>query len=103
MKLTEIAKRIHTHLRAIEESPIRNPPDVQGYCQFYKSSATRQGAYVFVVYKEVQGATSMTKAEALAYLQWLDQGYTGTHRDAGVPVGVARREALANLENLRLI
>lgn len=94
MKLDEIAKRIAAHLRRFERDPEINRKrkydeaakrwvDHQGGLgSYWHASAQRAGSRVAVVYVSYQGATNLTRGEALAYLAWLDAGNVGTHWSA---------------------
>ncbi len=91
MKLTEIAERIHVHLKRIEGNPGLNPSrqydkalrqwlDVPGGIkQYYHAYAARAGSRVRVCYVAYQGSHNLTRKEALEYLEWLDSGRVGTH------------------------
>lgn len=91
MKLDEIATRITTHLSRIEADVILNPPrrfdrDLGrwvegdgGTRRLWLARAQRAGSRVRVSYVSYQSAANLTRAEALAYLAWLDAGNVGTH------------------------
>lgn len=80
MKLEEIASRINAHLRRLERDPEWNKPSpVYKTRNLYHSGAMRAGSYVQVWYVSYQGTFSWRKAEALAYLEWLDKGNKGLH------------------------
>lgn len=81
MKLDEIARRIHAHLRRFFDDPRINAPcETHGGTRpYYHPHAARGGAYARVVYVTYHGGTSLTRAEAAAYLAWLDAGNVGKH------------------------
>jgi hypothetical protein len=81
-KLSEIADRIHAHLRRIEADPELNPWDdgkVNGTKPFFHAGAHVAGARVGVRYISYQGVTNLKKADAVKYLAWLDAGNVGKH------------------------
>ena len=85
-KLAEIATRIHAHLKRFEADPkINRYKDAdrhqRGLHPFYWSGAYVGGSRVGVRYISYQGATCLTKQEALGYLAWLDAGNVGKHND----------------------
>ena len=75
MTLTEIAARINAHLARLERDARIN---VNG--MYYRPSAYRLGPRVHVRYISYQGAQLLTRAEATAYLAWLDAGNVGRWR-----------------------
>jgi hypothetical protein len=80
--LAELASRISAHLRRFEKDPKINPPrpDAGGTHAYYCPGAHAAGAKVAVSYICYQGSGfPMQRAEALAYLRWLDAGNVGTH------------------------
>lgn len=82
-KLAEIAARIGAHLKRFEADPKVNR--VFGKFKthtYYCVECCTSGPRVFVTYVGYQGNSSLTKAEALAYLEWLDAGGVGKHWDA---------------------
>lgn len=85
MKLTEIAKRIDTHLKRFEADPKINSYPAGSYQaehglrRFYNAGAVRRSNRISVWSISYQGASSLTKAEAAAYLAWLDAGNVGLH------------------------
>lgn len=81
MKLGEVAARIAAHLHRFEKDPEINAPRMshEGMVLYYLARAYAAGPYVMVTYASYQGPRSLTKAEALAYLAWLDNGNIGTH------------------------
>lgn len=84
MKLAEIAEQIAAHLKRFEADPkIARSQNTEGprlnfYCE---TSVRSSGPRVFVTYVSYHGAFSLTKAEAEAYLAWLDAGNVGRHWD----------------------
>jgi hypothetical protein len=84
MKLTEIAEKINAHLKRFEADPEINidkePP--RGLRRFFHAHAYRAGSRVGVVYISYQGASNLTRDEALKYLAMLDGGYVGRHYEA---------------------
>jgi hypothetical protein len=88
MKLIEIADRISAHLARFEADPIINAPapsrmgSSEGLKKYWHSRARQAGAYVGIVYIAYQGASNISKAEALRYLAWLDAGNVGRHYEA---------------------
>lgn len=82
MKLAEIAERIHAHLKRFEADPKLNPwrnGKVGSTKPYYCVNAFAAGSRVMVVYITYQSTTGLTKAEAEAYLAWLDAGNVGRH------------------------
>ena len=92
MKLKEIAARIDAHLKRIERDLRLNPsqkydrergwvddPSGDGLRRYFNAWAMRTGNRISVVYVSYQGASTLTKAEALRYLEWLDAGNIGKH------------------------
>ena len=78
-KLAEIAKRIAAHLYRIE---MAQPDHGSARSLFWNTGAISGGARVFVTYISYQGHASLTKADALKYLAWLDAGNVGKHWQA---------------------
>jgi hypothetical protein len=87
-KLKEIAERINAHLKRIEADPELNQ---------YKNATHRQmklkpywnscawyghGTRMGIRYISYQGNQTLTKADALEYLAWLDAGNNGKHYEA---------------------
>jgi hypothetical protein len=72
VKLAEVASRIDGHIKRIHvESKMQRP--------WYEPGAYSSGSRVFIVYVRYQGPVSITKAQALTYLAWLDAGGRGRH------------------------
>lgn len=82
-KLSEIAEGITAHLKRFEKDPKINAMDPKyKTVPYYIAYATSSGPRVFVTYINYQGNTSLTKAQALAYLGWLNAGNVGRHYEA---------------------
>lgn len=86
MKLAEIAAQINAHLKRLQADEAwnrRDRVDRDGrrkvYSVLQSVNASQAGRYVGVTYVSYQGRTNLTKAEALAYLEWLDDGNKGRH------------------------
>jgi len=83
MKLAEIAQGITAHLKRFEADPIINKMNEKYKTSpFYWPSACDSGPRIFVSYVSYQGHSSLKKAEALSYLEWLDAGNVGRHYEA---------------------
>jgi hypothetical protein len=78
--LTSIAEQISKHLQRFEGDPATNPIS-QEYktTPYYMARAWRGGAYVQIRYISYQCVTSIKRAEAEEYLDWLDAGNVGKH------------------------
>ena len=75
-KLAEIAKRIQAHLDRMEAAqPNRGTTNAR----YWHPSSRAAGPRVAVRYISYQYTNKLTKADAWAYLQWLDAGNEGTH------------------------
>lgn len=80
-KLKEVADRINEYLKRFAEDPTINvrptpnmtPPYHRPLCVYWG------GARVRLKYVSYHGEFNLTKAEAVAYLQWLDAGNVGKH------------------------
>jgi len=81
--LTEIAAGINKHLVRFEADPKINTRygGPQGTSAYYYARAWRTGNRVAVSYVTYQGTRKITRAEALAYLDWLNAGNVGKHYD----------------------
>lgn len=88
LKLTEIADRIHAHLQRFANDKKVNSftpeqvalcPSLKGLRPYYNPNAVRSGRYVWITYISYQGGVSLTKGEALRYLEALDNGFIGRH------------------------
>jgi hypothetical protein len=83
LHLAVIANRIALHLRSFERNPKINHIDkASRTARFFWASAWSTGRRVCVTYVSYQGPTKLTRAEAAAYLAWLDAGNVGTHFEA---------------------
>lgn len=72
LKLEDIANRIHGHLT-------RFARDDPGGKRFYEPIAYRSGNALGIRYINYQYDHRLTKADAAAYLEWLDAGNVGRH------------------------
>jgi hypothetical protein len=80
VKLAEIASGIERHLNRFERDPdINRRSDGNSIAPYWYARAFASGSRVFVTYVSFQGKSSLSKAEALEYLVWLNQGGIGTH------------------------
>lgn len=68
LKLAEIADRIHHHLTRPRKDS-----------DFYHPNCHRAGSKIGIKYVAYQHTSKITKREALAYLQALDEGFEGRH------------------------
>lgn len=90
MKLAAIATRIKAHLSRMEADRARNLNLVpatkrhpeQRLSHFYGPNCWSAGSRLRIMYIAYQGAGTMTRAEGLAYLAWLDAGNYGKHHEA---------------------
>ena len=98
LKLTEIADRINSHLKRFELAErdwVKENLDyneaLNHHSSYYGAGAHQAGNRVGVRYICYQGVTNLTRAEALHYLQGLDNGFKGRHfehfRKTPVPTG----------------
>lgn len=79
MKLQEIADRINDLLRKFEGDPAINIVNRYGTRTYFRPSAFAAGSKVKITYISYQGASCLSRAEALKYLQWLEAGNVGKH------------------------
>lgn len=82
MKLKEIAEKIDAYLKRFESDETINVSrdgDRLGLKPYYQARAYVAGRYVAVTYVSFQHTSNLTKAEALEYLAWLDDGNVGKH------------------------
>lgn len=87
MKLAEIAERINVHLKRLEADEEWNRhtwtggegTEHTGTRLWNAGAGYHRGPRVAVVYISYQGICHLSKAEALAYLGWLDEGNRGKH------------------------
>jgi hypothetical protein len=92
----DLALRIDAHLKRFEADPVinarcelvdgewhvvRDDPN-RGVPPYVGAHASASGRFVRVRYVSFQGTSSLTQAEATAYLAWLDAGNVGTHHKA---------------------
>lgn len=75
VKLSELADRIHDHLRRFENDPKINKEGDR----YFHSGAFRAGRFVGVRYVSYQCQHNLTRLEAIKYLEWLDAGNVGKH------------------------
>jgi len=83
--MEEIGSRINAHLKRFEKDKAINKnsqADGRGLSDYYCASAGRAGRFVCVTYITYQGHSSLTRAQAEAYLKWLDAGNAGKHFEA---------------------
>jgi len=77
LKLADIAARICAHLKRFELDPkINRYPDKarENLNPYYMPVAGASGRFVYVTYISYQGQSHLVRAEAEAYLAWLDAG-----------------------------
>ncbi len=91
LKTEEIAQRINAHLKRFERDPEINDRDsrIGGRAKFWNAFSRSNGRRVLVTYVSYQHTSSLKKAEALAYLAWLDAGNVGRHHAAVAAAKVA--------------
>jgi hypothetical protein len=78
----EIAERISEHLKRFEADPVINAyREGTTLSPYYNARAYHAGRWVRVTYISFQGSISLSKQEALDYLEWLDAGNVGRHFD----------------------
>lgn len=83
MKMGEIAKRINAHLDRFERDPNINKINKYNLTPYYFASASYYGGpRIHVRYISFQQGHSLTKNEALRYLEKLDSGFVGRHFEA---------------------
>lgn len=81
--LQKLAARIHAHLDRFEKDPACNTVSPStNLPRFYDAACSTSGRFVYVRYISYQGTTALSKAEAEAYLAWLDAGNVGRHFEA---------------------
>jgi hypothetical protein len=84
MKLGDIARRIGRHLQRLEKDKAWNRYDGDGLSaeprrKLYRPSARRgQRSAIVIVNISYQGGVSHPRADAVAYLVWLEAGNKGT-------------------------
>lgn len=79
LKLSEIAERISSYLREFAADPSISP---KGSSTYWNPGAWVGGSRVAVMYVSFQSKSTLTRAEALTYLAWLDDGNVGPHYEA---------------------
>jgi hypothetical protein len=82
MKLKELAEKIGAHLKRFEADPVLSLRKDGKSARFWGAGCGVAGRYVSVTYISYQGQSTMTKAEAEAYLSKLDAGFVGRHFEA---------------------
>lgn len=91
LKMKEVAERINAHLKRFESDPEINKRGIHGLSPYYGACAFYyRGARLGVRYVSYQGGTSLTKADAVKYLEMLDGGYVGRHYEALRKAGLSR-------------
>lgn len=81
-KLKDIAKEIDGYLKKFEADPKTNTGRYNpkaGLHEYYNAGCSSRGRFVCVWYISYQGNSSLTKAEAIEYLDWLKAGNIGRH------------------------
>lgn len=84
----ELGERIQAHLARFEADPVINEPRERpgsGGMKLpflFEARAYGERKYVYVQYKLNHGFTQITRAEAIAYLRWLDAGQVGRHHES---------------------
>ena len=80
LTLTETAARILVHLQRFEADPAVNvEAHHPGLHPYFNVHCLCGGQFVRVCYVSYQGWSPLTRGQALAYLNWLDQGNVGKH------------------------
>ena len=82
VRLKDIAERINAHLKRLEADASWNKKDERGLSKLWNSHACASGNRVFCTYVSYQGDCSLTKSDAMKYLEKLDAGYKGRHYEA---------------------
>ena len=83
--MKELAAGIDAHLKRFEADPAINAIERRGgrLSPYYGAGAGYwRGRYLLVQYISYQGPLTLSKAEAEAYLAWLDAGNVGRHYEA---------------------
>lgn len=91
-KIKELAARIDAHLKRFEKDPVINEERFYPHPRtgektsaghpYYYAAASASGRWVSIHYVAYQGNSSLTKAQAIKYLDWLDDGNVGRHSKA---------------------
>lgn len=80
VKLSEIAQRIDAHLKRFERDKVINQANVKYHTTpYHQACAWAAGGWVGVRYVAYQGNVSLTRQQAVQYLEWLDAGNVGKH------------------------
>lgn len=86
LKLAEIGERIHAYLQGFvaEEDTVKKTitgldGEQREIIVFWRPRCYAAGSKVKICYVGYQGDQSLTKADALIYLKWLDAGHVGKH------------------------
>lgn len=82
LSMKEIGARIDAHLKRFEADPkinVDRSPTKTGLHDYYNAGAGGHGRFVYVQYVAYQGNSTLSKADALKYLAWLDAGNVGRH------------------------
>ena len=86
VKLKDLAAHINAHLKRMENDPKINKVTEYGRAgnsmrlkRFYQAGCGASGPWVHVTYVSYQGSANLSKADATAYLAWLDAGGNGEH------------------------
>ena len=86
MTMKELAAGIDAHLKRFEADPVINAKVERGGSKlrpYYGTGAGYWGGrYLQVQYISYQKPSTLSKAEAEAYLAWLDAGNVGRHYEA---------------------
>ena len=82
LKLAEIATKIDAHLKRFEKNPKINEINKMRLHPYFHAMCVASGNRVFCQYISYQGQSSLTKSEAIAYLEKLDKGFIGRHYEA---------------------
>ena len=103
MKLKEIAERIDKHLKRFYATGKPHESGARGPLKMWTSVGAAGrfvsyygGSRIAIRYVDYQGDCQLTKAEAVAYLGALDDGYIGRHHFC--PAVVKARELAAEAE-----
>ncbi len=69
VKLKDIVERINAHLKRLEADASWNKKDERGLSKLWNSHACASGNRVFCTYVSYQGDCSLTKSDAMKYLE----------------------------------
>lgn len=76
----ELAREIHSRLKAIEMNPAKNKVSEENPKPLlFHSSSSYSGRYIVVTYISYQGGSNLERDEAARYLKGLREGYVGRH------------------------